>query len=201
MTRKYRHARKPVTVDLEFELAGEIGIGFFKRISRGIKKGVKGVAKVGNVVQAVGKAAKAVVKSPYLKAAVGGLAMVMPVMAPVAAGLVAADKLISAAENAADKARQLTAVKMIRATAALAKSGNKDAARAFKALAVVRKKKQELNAMTPAQRAERARAMALKEREQRALLAAAKAAKNAPKLDGYLVTKDGRIVRGRYLKG
>lgn len=190
-------ARKPVTADVEYELAGEIGIGFFKRLSRGVKSVAKGAVKVASTA---GKVAKAVVRSPYLKTAVGGLAMVMPVMAPVAAGLVAADKLISAAENAADKARQLAAVKMIRATASLAKGGDAAAQRAFKALAIVRKKKQELKVMTPAQRAERARTLALKEREERALLAAAKAAKNAPKLNGYLVTPDGRIVKGRYLK-
>lgn len=189
--------RRPIDIDLEAEIAGEIGIGFFKRLSRSVKSAARSVAKVAKPLAAVGKA---IVKSPYVKAAVGGMALVMPVLAPVAAGLVAADKLISMAESA-DKARRDVAKGMIQATKVLAGKGDVAAQRGFKALKAVYQKKKQLRGMTDAQRAERARVVALKEREDRALLAAARAAQRAPKLEGLLVTKDGRIQKGRYIKG
>lgn len=189
------HYRKVVNIDAQHAIAGEIGIGFFKRLSRGVKSAARTVAKV---AKPIAKVTKAIVRSPYVQAGVGGLAMVFPVAAPLAAGLVAADKLISMAESA-DKVRADAAKAMIAATKVAAKT-NPEAARAMKGMKAVYQKRLEVRGMTDAQRAERNRVIALKEREDRALLAAARAAQNAPKLSGYLVTPDGRITRGRFLK-
>jgi hypothetical protein len=189
------HNRRIINVDVQHAIAGEIGIGFFKRLSRGVKSVGRTVAKV---AKPVAKITKAVIRSPYVKAGVTGLAMVFPATAPIAAGLVAADKLISMAESA-DKVRADAAKAMIAATKVAAKT-SKDASKAWKGMQVVFKKRKEIQGMTDAQRAERNRVTALQERENRALLAAARAAKNAPKLNGYLVTPDGRITKGKYLK-
>ena len=186
-----RRNRRVINVDVQQAIAGEIGIGFFKRLSRGVKA-------VGRAVAPVGKIAKAIIRNPYVKAGVAGLALVFPVAAPLAAGLVAADKLISMAESA-DKVRADAAKAMIAATKTAAKT-SKDASKAWAGLKTVFKKRKEVAGMTDAQRAERNRVVALREREDRALLAAAKAARNAPKLNGYLVTPDGRITRGLFLK-
>jgi hypothetical protein len=191
-----RRNRRVINVDLQRQIAGEIGIGFFKKLSRGIKSVGRTVAKVAKPVASIGKA---IIRSPYVKAGVTGLALVFPAAAPIAAGLVAADKLISMAESA-DKVRADAAKAMIAATKVASKT-SKDANKAWAGLKLTFKKRKEVRGMTDAQRAERNRVVALKEREDRALLAAAKAVRNAPKLNGYLVTPDGRITRGRYIKG
>jgi uncharacterized membrane protein len=190
------HYRRKIHIDAQRAIAGEIGIGFFKRLSRSVKSAARTVAKVAKPIAKVGKA---IIRNPYIKAGVAGLALVFPVAAPLAAGMVAADKLISMAESA-DKVRADAAKAMIAATKTAAKT-SKEASKAWAGLSLVYKKRKEVAGMTDAQRAERNRIVALKEREDRALLAAARAAQNAPKLNGYLVTPDGRIVRGKFLKG
>jgi hypothetical protein len=190
------HNRRIINVDVQHAIAGEIGIGFFKRLSRSVKSAGRAVA---SVAKPIAKVTKAVIRSPYLKAGVTGLALVFPAAAPIAAGLVAADKLISMAESA-DKVRADAAKAMIAATKVASKT-SKDAKKAWAGLKLTFKQRKQVRGMTDAQRAERNRVVALKERENRALLAAARAAQNAPKLNGYLVTPDGRITRGRFLKG
>ncbi len=175
-----------VDVDLESEIAGEIGWDFFKKISRTVK----------SVGKTVGKAAKAVVRSPLVKAGAAGLAMVCPAVGvPLTGALVAADKLISMAESA-DKARAAVAKTFIKNTKANAMTGDKDSQRAFLLLKKVRERKAQLKTETPAQRAERFRASVAAAKKR----AAADALYRAPATTGYLVAKGGRIVHGSFTK-
>lgn len=83
-------------------------------------------------LESAASAVKSVVKSPYLKAVVGGVALVFPAVGvPAMAALVASEKAIDAAEQTADTAKKLGAEKLLKATASLAKSGDKDAQRAI----------------------------------------------------------------------
>lgn len=175
-----------VDVDLESEIAGEIGWDFFKKISRSVKSAAKTVGRVG----------KAVVRSPLVKAGAAGLAMVCPAVGvPLTGALVAADKLISMAESA-DKARAQVAKAFIKNTKAAAMSGDKGSQRAFLLLRKVREKKQQVRQMSPAQRQENLRNQAARARQARA----AAAFFSQPSTPGLLVAKGGRIVRGSFVK-
>lgn len=175
-----------VDVDLESEIAGEIGWDFFKKISRAAK----------SVGRTVGKAAKAVVRSPLVKAGAAGLAMVVPAVGvPLTGALVAADKLISMAESA-DKARANIAKAFIKNTKATAMAGDKGAQRAFLLLKKVREKKQQVRAESPAQRQERLRNQALAAKRRRA----AEQFYAQPATSGFLVAKGGRILRGNFVR-
>lgn len=175
-----------VDVDLESEIAGEIGWDFFKKISRPFKAAVK----------TVGKAAKAVVRSPLVKAGAAGLAFVCPAVGvPLTGALVAADKLISMAESA-DKARAAVAKTFIKNTKAAAVAGSKDSQRAFLLLKKVAEKKREIRAESPAQRAERMRNQIAAAKQRRA----ADAFYRMPADEGLLVAKGGRIIKGRFVK-
>jgi hypothetical protein len=175
-----------VDVDLESEIAGEIGWDFFKKISRPFKAAVR----------TVGKAAKAVVKSPLVKAGAAGLAMVCPAVGvPLTGALVAADKLISMAESA-DKARAAVAKTFIKNTKAAAVAGSKDSQRAFLLLRKVAEKKAQVRQMTPAQRVEQVRAQAAAQRARKV----AEDFYRQPATSGFLVAKGGRILRGNFVK-
>lgn len=175
-----------VDVDLESEIAGEIGWDFFKKISRSVKSAAKTVGRVG----------KAVVRSPLVKAGAAGLAMVCPAVGvPLTGALVAADKLISMAESA-DKARAQVAKTFIKNTKANAMSGDKDSQRAFLLLKKVREKKKQVKAETPEQRRERFRNQVIAARQRRA----ADLLYKSPATDGMLVAKSGRILRGSFVR-
>lgn len=175
-----------VDVDLESEIAGEIGWDFFKKISRAVK----------SVAKPVGRIAKSVVRSPLVKAGAAGLAMVCPAVGvPLTGALVAADKLISMAESA-DKARAAVAKTFIANTKANAMTGDKDSQRAFLLLKKVHEKKQAVKAETPAQRQERFRNAIALARQRKA----ADLLYKTPATTGMLVASNGRIVRGSFVK-
>lgn len=180
-------------LDLQHAIAGEIGIGFFKRLSRGVKK-------IGRtVVKPVAKVARAAIHSPYVQAGLSGVAMVFPVAAPLAAGVIAADKLLTMAEKGAADVKK-AARDMIGNTKKLAAAGNPGAARAMRGIKAVFDRRRQVAAMSPAARAQYNAQAAESEREKAALLAAARKHAKALRLGGHLITKDGRILRGTFVK-
>lgn len=175
-----------VDVDLESEIAGEIGWDFFKKISRTVKK----------VGRTVGKVGKAIVRSPLVKAGAAGLAMVVPAVGvPLTGALVAADKLISMAESA-DKARANIAKAFIKNTKTAATAGDKESQRAFLLLKKVHEKKKQVKTMSPAQRQELLRQQIARAKQRKA----ADAFYNQPVTSGFLVAKGGRILKGTFVK-
>lgn len=186
-----------IDVDVQHAIAGEIGIGFFKRLSRGIKSVGRTVAKAAIAAPDAIKGVRKVLSSPYLQAGLTGLAMVLPVTAPLAAGVIAADKLLASAESGSQVVRD-AAKAMIGNTKKLAAEGDQAAQRAMKTIKVVYKRRKEVRAMTPAQRAQYNQAAADAERRKSALLAAARKHERAVRLRGHMITSKGQIVRGTF---
>lgn len=154
----------------------------------------------GNVFSDVGKAVKSAVKSPYLKAVVGGVAIVFPAVGvPAMAALVATEKAIDAAEQTADAAKKLGAQKLLKATADLAKGGDKDAIRAMATI----KQVQTLRAKSAGQPVFSAvRAIAAGKELDGILVAGEKMTSGKYRLMGdgsdVVVLKDGTSVRGNF---
>lgn len=155
-----------------------------------------------NTLSDIGKAVKSVVKSPYLKVAISGVALVFPAVGvPAMAALVATEKALDAAEQTADTAKKLGAEKLLKATADLAKGGDKDAIRAMATI----KQVQTLRAKSAGQPVFSAvRAIAAGKELDGILVAGEKMTSGKYRLMGdgsdVVVLKDGTSVRGNFGK-
>jgi hypothetical protein len=155
--------------------------GLFKKVRRGLSKKIKGVTRskivrgISRAAKKVGTVAKNVVTHPAFRAGFAGLAMAVPALAPAAAGLEVASRVIKKVEDGKRAAQQIkkgiktaknikavkaarTAQKGIARVVQRAGQGDQRAKRAFGAIigataANRAAKRSALRAMPPAARA------------------------------------------------
>jgi len=221
----------------EYEMHGDEDVQYAPSVITALIEGCQGcvgedgefeMGFLGSALKKLGSIGKAIVKSPITKVTASGLALAFPpVGVPLTAGVVAADKIVSAAKSRR-KGRRKIGRAIIKQTARLAKS-DKNVARAYKLLKKVAEKRKR-RAKTSAKARRKALAKAAKRRRQalkcaksyrklkraaakykrtaakhkRAAVKYKRAAKRRRKpkgaaIKGFLVTKKGRIKRGRYI--
>mgnify|MGYP006863134606 FL=1 len=148
-----------------------------------------GLGLVKSAGKALGKAGKAIAKSPITKIATGALIIVAPEIGlPLAAGLAVANKVIDAAETPPNPAappavravqakRQLVAKNVVKATLREAHTGHRGAQAAVRDLKI-----------------------AMRERRAAPKHLRAPHLRGAPSFKGVLVLRDGTLVKGIYKK-
>ncbi len=178
---------------------------------------------IDTALKGIGRVAKSVVSSPITKVTATGVAMAFPAVGvPLAAGVVAADKLVTAARSKRPRVRR-TARNVIKRTAKLAKTNRsgKRALKLIKAAAKARKKKRMAGKLKLSPSAKRKLAKLKRSRNPKARKLFAKIARRIKKrskttvsrkrkskkrtvrdkkVKGFLVTTKGRILRGRFVK-
>lgn len=146
------------------------------------------VKKIGKGIASAGKA---VVKSPVLAATVTGVAMVFPPAAPVAVGVVAANRVVNALDKKAPKKLRAVAQQVVKNTAVLAKT-SPDAAKALNALKLAAKAKSQGKAL------KHTSAPGVTKRLPPKLVKPA--ASSGTIVQGFLISPQGRISRGSFRK-